>query len=814
VYLLAVRPSDVFVRIRLALAASRLLSFFLVLLLPFSGRSQVVINEIMANNNSTLANQAGLFSDWLELYNSGSGSVDLNGYSLTDDPALPTKFLFPSTLLASHDHLVVWCDSSSGQGEFHTSFNLGAKGQTVLLYSGVGTTLVDSNTFGLQLADLSIGRIPDGPIGVWTLNLPTPGLANKAKTLGFIFETNGPVVITNLFINEWLATNSVGAATNRDPDWLELFNKSTNPIALGGLVFSSTTNAPGLPPSTLDPPIAPLSFIDASGYIQFNCIGSKAKKNDELDFKLSHTGGETISLYPVAGRTNVWIDRISFPGDNAVPNYWPTDSATVAVSYGRLPDGGTNIVQFSRSKTTPGASNFQSITNVVIYEALTHTDPPLEDAIELYNPTTSDVDISYWWLSNRPDNPNKFQIPPGTILPAGGYKVFYEQRGVATLPHLGFNTSGTGNDPDFTLNSAHGDSVYLFIADATGALAGYRRGINFGAAQHGVSFGRFITSVGVDITAMSSNTFGMDNPSTVTQFRTGAGLTNAYPKVGPLVINEIMYHPPDIFNGFAYIDDGVDEYIEVYNITTNTYSLWDTNMQGTLNGLYFDSSVGYYADGRTNTWRLTGMVGYDFPTNVHLAAGESLLLVNFDPILNSSQSNTFVAKYGLPPNVQILGPYTGGRLKNSGGAVELDKPDPPQPPSHPDFRYVPYIQVDAVNFNDKAPWPTGPDGGGTALHRIVPERYGNEPTNWESAFPTPGWEPVRIASAQHLGNAFVLGFRGLAGSTYSLQCKTNLNAASWTRLTNLNARTATSVQQITNTLSTSNRFYRLVSPAQ
>jgi hypothetical protein len=307
---------------------------------------------------------------------------------------------------------------------------------------------------------------------------------------------------------------------------------------------------------------------------------------------------------------------------------------------------------------------------------------------------------------------------------------------------------------------------------------------------------------------MDSNTFGMDNPSTVTQFRTGTGLTNAYPKMGPLVITEIMYHPPDIFTGTNYLDDGLNEYIEVYNITTNTFHLWDTN------GPYIDG-FGEYADGRTNTWKLGGMVNFDFPTNVHLAAGQSLLLVNFDPVFDAAQSNLFVSKYAVPAGVQFFGPYSGGKLKNSGGAVELYKPDPPQDRTHPDFQFVPYILVDRVNFNDHAPWPTGPDGGGTALHRFVPERYGNEPTNWEGAFPTPGWEPVHIDSEQQVGNSFVLGFRALAGSSYSLLSKSNLSVVGWTKLTNMAPQAATRMQQITTTtVGASNRFYELVTPSQ
>src|SRR5205085_8858810 len=217
-----------------------------------------------------------------------------------------------------------------------------------------------------------------------------------------------------------------------------------------------------------------------------------------------------------------------------------------------------------------------------------------------------------------------------------------------------------------------------------------------------------------------------------------------YPKMGPLVISEIMYHPPDIFTGTNFIDDGLNEYIEVYNITPNTLHLYDTN------GFYCCDPIthGNYADGRTNTWKLGGMVNFDLPANTQLSPGASLLLVNFDPILDISQLNFFRARYGVPSSVPIFGPYSGGKLKNSGGAVELYKPDPPQPPDHPDFKFVPYILVDRVNFNDHAPWPIAADGTGKALQRIVPENYGNEPLNWVAANPTPGWQSFRFGAPQ------------------------------------------------------------------
>ena len=42
-----------------------------------------------------------------------------------------------------------------------------------------------------------------------------------------------------------------------------------------------------------------------------------------------------------------------------------------------------------------------------------------EDWIEIYNPTTSPVDLTGWYLSDKPSDLIKFQIPSGTVA-AGG----------------------------------------------------------------------------------------------------------------------------------------------------------------------------------------------------------------------------------------------------------------------------------------------------------------------------------------------------------------------------------------------------------
>jgi hypothetical protein len=58
--------------------------------------------------------------------------------------------------------------------------------------------------------------------------------------------------------------------------------------------------------------------------------------------------------------------------------------------------------------------------------------------------------------------------------------------------------------------------------------------------------------------------------------------------------------------------------------------------------------------------------------------------------------------------------------------------------------HVPYVTADHVQYDDDAPWPARPDGGGPSLERISPLAYGNEPANWASS--QDGGTPGRLNS--------------------------------------------------------------------
>jgi hypothetical protein len=325
------------------------------------------------------------------------------------------------------------------------------------------------------------------------------------------------------------------------------------------------------------------------------------------------------------------------------------------------PDLPTNWRTSANVHGTPGAADPPPIygLGVVINEVLAHTDPPQEDTIELHNPTPNAIDIGGWYLSDQIDNDDptgsllkKFRIPNGMIIPARGFQVFYASN---------FNNGANA----FALSS-YGDQVYLATANAPGTLTGGIVGARFGASDNGVSLGRHATSRGFDFAAMEALTFGA---------------SNAAPRIGPVVINELMYHPGT--NG--------TEFIELYN-----RSAADVDLSG---------------------WTVEG-ASFVFAPGTTIDANSFLLLIG--------TTNVSPAQFRAEANVSAAVPIFGHTfdLGNAGENIELKRPN--------DFPTNAEIRVDRVRYNDRGPWPTEADGMGPSLERISPDVYGNEPLNWRT----------------------------------------------------------------------------------
>lgn len=154
---------------------------YLSLLTAASTPAQVVVNEFMADNATTLEDpdEPGAFEDWIELYNAGSTLADLSGMHLTDDLAERERWPLPDgSSLEAGAHLLIWADDDAAQGPLHTNFKLAKDGEIIGLFDADGA-LIDSVAFGPQTTDFSLGRYPDGGPGWRVMNSPSPGAPNS-----------------------------------------------------------------------------------------------------------------------------------------------------------------------------------------------------------------------------------------------------------------------------------------------------------------------------------------------------------------------------------------------------------------------------------------------------------------------------------------------------------------------------------------------------------------------------------------------------------------------------------------------------------
>ena len=393
-------------------------------------------------------------------------------------------------------------------------------------------------------------------------------------------------------------------------------------------------------------------------------------------------GGETLAIEGALGTKLIEVDYKDGGRWPVTPDGFGFSLVPKDPNLNPSPSNPSNWRASANPGGSPGADDpALTVPPILVNEALTHPLLPDPDAIELYNPTASEVDLGGWFLTDDSKTPIKFRIPYGTMIPAGGYLVFTETN---------FNaTPGVG--ASFSLSSG-GEEVYLLAGNPAGTnLTGYSHGFSFGAAALGVSFGRHVISTG--------------DERFVAQISPTLNAANSGPRVGPIVVRQIMYHPQDFADGS---DNSDDEYIELKNITGAPVALYDALVP-------------------TNTWRLRGGVDFDFPTNLTLGTGQSLLLVNFD-VADALKLSAFRAKYATYSALATYGPYSR-KLDNSSDTVEIRRP------GVPDTNGVPYLVVDGLDYKDSAPWPSSPDGSGSALQRVSLTAYADDPANWTGAAP-------------------------------------------------------------------------------
>ncbi len=144
--------------------------------------AQVVINEVLASNTSVNVDEDGENGDWVELYNPSGASVSLNGFGLSDDPAMPLKWVFPNISMPANSYMLVWCtdkDRATAGSPLHTNWKISTAGETITLSNAAGTQ-VSQVVMPAMASDISWGRVPNGSGPFMFLVNVTPAAANPS----------------------------------------------------------------------------------------------------------------------------------------------------------------------------------------------------------------------------------------------------------------------------------------------------------------------------------------------------------------------------------------------------------------------------------------------------------------------------------------------------------------------------------------------------------------------------------------------------------------------------------------------------------
>lgn len=252
----------------------------------------IKISEIMAKNTVWIRDSYGDFSDYIEITNYGSETVNLENFTISNDPNNLYKWNFPSFDLKAGESIVVFAsgkDKFREGEELHLSFNLDAEGENLYLCRE-GGILIDAVSYTGLESDSVYVRNPS----TMTFSVsyyPSPCYANTDSGVeSFLKSFYGKS--SDLAINEVMTFNDVYIVQNQGQyyDWIELKNNSNSNIWLSDYYLATSVKNPQrqqLPAVTLAP--GEVCVVFASGDEKYS-----TDKYFHCNFKLD---SEEESLY-------------------------------------------------------------------------------------------------------------------------------------------------------------------------------------------------------------------------------------------------------------------------------------------------------------------------------------------------------------------------------------------------------------------------------------------------------------------------------------------------------------------------------------
>ena len=462
----------------------------------------VQITEVMAGGNCLVPDGTGRVADWVELYNPGSKAVDLSGCYLSDDPMDPVKWQIPSLILEPGQRRIIRCAGDEAQGD-EAHFLLPRDGCTVILSGKLGNALC-------QVEVPSIGRdiawaLQDD--GSWRMEeRATPGYENTQAGydawLADMKLDRGTVVITEIMSANY---STLQSQNGQYADWVELHNTGSSVAVLTGCYLSDDPNDRGkwkIPDLELAP----------GQRVAILCAGKNASSG-EATFSLSREGCPVL----LSGSAGNLMDRVDVPavGKDEVWALQANGSwkATVMATPGRE-NTEAGYLEYMQAYKPEGP--------LVIWEVMpsnssyfVQSDGKYHDWVELKNTSDHNIELSDYWITDDPDEPQMFRLPQRTLAP--GEYVIVICAGDTSL-------AGDFIQAPFSLSR---QASWLYIVDREGSFLDH---IRIYDVPNGSTVGRMETKSGTyyftEPTPAKANGTGVVFISDTPVFATAGGVYN------------------------------------------------------------------------------------------------------------------------------------------------------------------------------------------------------------------------------------------------------------------------------------------------
>jgi len=154
--------------------------------------ASILINEILAGNDSGNIDNFGEYEDWIEIYNCGDLPFDIGGLYFSDDLENPKLYQIPAnvshlTTVKPDSFLILWADSDPVQGALHLNFKLDKSGESLSIasISNGEINYIDLLYYPKQNTNISYGRLPDGSNNWCIFSVATPGYSNRPAAINY-----------------------------------------------------------------------------------------------------------------------------------------------------------------------------------------------------------------------------------------------------------------------------------------------------------------------------------------------------------------------------------------------------------------------------------------------------------------------------------------------------------------------------------------------------------------------------------------------------------------------------------------------------